>query len=468
MKRGGTVIESGGFGCIFKPQIKCDKRFKIYGNKKHDKNGISKIMRQHNGIDEYNEIIKYTPILKTIPNYKNYFLISQFSICSPAKITTDDLKDFDKVKCSPLKKIGITKNNINRNLHKLLALNMPYGGIDIDSYIANNILNHAKIIEFNNKMIDLLDNAILPMNKKGIFHSDMKANNILVNNENNALRFRIIDWGLSTIYFPDKRQQRIEDSINDDYFTNEWTYIPLVYRNRPFQFNVPFSGILFSTIFKNMYDEFLLTNQRTRRDVYSFLQNFIKEQILSRGSGHLSNFETIFNSAYGSTDFMHSLIQQRKDIVWIGHNQNIEYIFDYLCDILMKYTKNDGFDVLGYLNEVYIKNVDIWGFVMSFLPLTEQIIHYELRQPSKNTIFYKNIIQTSNDKLIKLLLKYSSSPIHIGELKQIIFSLNFKLRNLSSDPRLLHNIKQRQTQTAKNHSKLKSKSIRRRNLTRKK
>jgi len=466
MKHGGTVIESGGFGCIFKPQIKCDPLHIIGNTNIYDKTGISKIMRLQHGLDEYDEIIKFIPILKTIPNYKNYFIISQFTICRPVKLTKSDLKDYDTVNCSSLKKKGITKDNINDHLSKLLTLNMPYGGIDLDCYISKNLYDSARIIEFNNKMIDLLDNAILPMNKKGIYHSDLKANNILVNNENGHLRFRLIDWGLSTIYFPGKQNVSVETNYG---FTDDWKFIPDAYRDRPFQFNVPFSCILFSTIFKEMYELFLITNKRTHKDIRDFLQEFVKTHIEYRGSGHLSNFKSIFSKMYGTPEFTTTIEKLHGKIDIIQQNVNIKhigYIIDYLCNILIKYTKNEKFDVLGYLNEVYIKNVDIWGFVMTFLPLTEQIMQYELIQPSQKTSFYRKIIHTSLKDMINILLKYSSSPINIDELKKVLLSLNKKLQRLSREPVLLQKLKQRQIQSLKIRSKIKI--LRRKMLTRKK
>ena len=36
MKNGGKVIGSGGFGCIFRPQIKCNASYKTYGENKYD------------------------------------------------------------------------------------------------------------------------------------------------------------------------------------------------------------------------------------------------------------------------------------------------------------------------------------------------------------------------------------------------------------------------------------------------
>ena len=49
---GGSVIASGGFGCIFKPSIKCESN-------SPSNDSISKLMLKKNAKHEYNEIQKY-------------------------------------------------------------------------------------------------------------------------------------------------------------------------------------------------------------------------------------------------------------------------------------------------------------------------------------------------------------------------------------------------------------------------
>ena len=82
------------------------------------------------------------------------FLLDGFSICNPAKLNASDLEDFDK-KCTALKKINISTKNVNKSLNKLTALNMPYGGIDIGDYIVKTELNHVKMIQLNNSLINI-------------------------------------------------------------------------------------------------------------------------------------------------------------------------------------------------------------------------------------------------------------------------------------------------------------------------
>ena len=89
-KRGGKVLSSGGFGCVFKPALKCKTQ------KLRRKNGVSKLMKKKHVAKEYGEVVKYLPQLKTIPNYQDYFLVEGFSICDPAPLEKEDLENFDK------------------------------------------------------------------------------------------------------------------------------------------------------------------------------------------------------------------------------------------------------------------------------------------------------------------------------------------------------------------------------------
>ena len=229
-KKGGEAIASGGFGCVFSPALKCKNR------KRNNKN-ISKLMIKKHALHEYNEIVNLRKKIHTVPNYKNYFLINDLHLCEPEKLSSDDLKNFGK-KCKALPKDNINAKNVNNSLDKLNILNMPYGGLPVDDFVQNGV-TYLDLIELNNALIKLLNNGILPMNEKNIYHSDIKDSNILVEKQD-TIKARLIDWGLSEEYVPFK----------DSPFPNNW-------RNRPLQFNIPFSIIIFSEDFVNKYTEYL-------------------------------------------------------------------------------------------------------------------------------------------------------------------------------------------------------------------
>ena len=59
-QNGGKVIASGGFGCIFKPALKCENdanNTETYNNK------ITKLMTIKNANEEYKQIQTFTPFL---------------------------------------------------------------------------------------------------------------------------------------------------------------------------------------------------------------------------------------------------------------------------------------------------------------------------------------------------------------------------------------------------------------------
>jgi serine/threonine protein kinase len=239
-KKGGKVIASGGFGCVFSPALKCE------GDKNREKGKISKLMTEKHAVQEYEEINNIREKLKDIKDYKNYFLIDDLTLCKPAKLTQTDLIDYT-TKCTALQKEKekdvITKNNINDNLNKLMVLNIPDGGIPVDDFIYDDG-TFLKMYNLHTRLIELLEYGIVPMNKKNIYHCDLKDSNVLVDKSedtNNPLKTRIIDWGLTTEYQPFK----------DVDFPSTW-------RNRPLQFNSPISAIIFSDAIVDKYTKYII------------------------------------------------------------------------------------------------------------------------------------------------------------------------------------------------------------------
>lgn len=111
INKGGKVIASGGFGCVFSPALKCE------GKTGRESNKVSKLMTEKHALQEYEEINNIKKKLDNIPNYSDFFLLSDISICRPAKLTNEDLKRFSQ-NCSALPKNNITKKNVNNSLDR--------------------------------------------------------------------------------------------------------------------------------------------------------------------------------------------------------------------------------------------------------------------------------------------------------------------------------------------------------------
>lgn len=350
--KGGKVIASGGYGCVFNPALKCE------GSSKRETKKISKLMTNKHASDEYEEILNIKNQLDSIKNYEDYFLIYNATLCRPSKLTASDLNAFGD-KCTALPKNDITKKNINDNLDQVMVLNIPNGGLPVDDYLYNEG-SFQKMYDVHIALIKLLKNGIIPMNKKHIYHCDIKDSNILIDDSGKA---RLIDWGLSVDYKPD-----------------ETVTFPKNWRNRPLQFNVPFSVIIFTDDFYKKYTEYLneggeITESELRPFVLDYLNYWMKE----RGAGHYRFINEIIYML--SSEKLSSVSEGSKPAL-VESEITIPLIIDYIIDVLLHYTKFKSTGELNlreYLNKVYIQIVDIWGFITAYYPMIEMLSNNRLK-----------------------------------------------------------------------------------------
>lgn len=387
---GGKVLDSGGFGCVFKPALKC----KNHNQRAID--SISKLMPSSDTDEEFYEISKYEPILKKIPNYRNYFIIDNITICDPDKLTKEDLDNFGK--CTAFKKYDITPKNINENLQYFAMLNEPDGGPELDEFVKANYNNYNKLIVVNNSLIELLQYGIIPMNKLKIFHFDIKGSNILASTVGESvIHTRLIDWGLS--------HQLIN---NKDIMLDEISH-------RPFQFNLPYSIIIFNKKFGESYKQFLLVKRNaTAAEIYTYIFNYLVElEKTDKGAhlrGVLRDFKMIFTGQFA-----------------------MNTIAKYIADILVKYTKNNKLDLHDYLS-IFLNNVDIWGFATAYLAFTDVISRKtHLDQMDRQIIEYIR-------KVFTLLFQYNLSPISVPNLTVILRTMNSAFKPASPNERKTVNL----------------------------
>ena len=398
--KGGKVIASGGYGCVFDPALKCE------GSTKRDKNKISKVMTERHATQEYDEINNIKDKLDNITNYEDYFLLNDITLCRPSKLTSVDLVGFND-KCSALPKNNITKTNINDNLDKIMTLNIPNGGLPVDDFIYDNG-SFKKIYEVHMKLVKLLKCGIIPMNKKNIYHCDIKDSNVLVDSKEKErdLKTRLIDWGLSVQYSKNE----------DDPFPRNW-------KNRPLQFNVPFSIIIFSDSFLERYTTYLKDGGKVdNMSLKPFVIDYLKFWMNERGAGHYKFINEIIYKLY-SNDI--SNISEKSKPVYVETQLTMPLIVDYITNVLVHYTKfksNGKLNLREYLNEVFIKIVDIYGFICIYYPLLE--------------LLYNNYLTLDNDKLklfnkiVFVYKKYLYSPRHTPYNEGELFSDLKELGNL--------------------------------------
>ena len=393
-KYGGEVIGAGGYGCVFKPALKCV-------NQKKRTKGISKMSTNYESEKEWNELNRVKKYIEKIPDYKKYFLVSGWNRCRPDKLTKKDKTNL--YRCEKI--IGNISNinidNINDHLDNFHIINMPYGGKNLHDMLERREISISKI---NKILINLLLNGIIPMNRLDVYHFDIKADNMLYNKN----LVRIIDFGEMGISTP-------EQIIPDTLF------------NRIILFNNPFSRILFGSIFDNFLTEYLQKNPITSdtrflfKELHLLALTFYTTFKYQFGEGH----EKFINTA-----IILNIFRINKSFAMSEYNILDNLVSIYCAKILMKYLDFDKkrFDSEKYFREVYSKNVDVYGFIMSYVPIIMQN-PYNLKKNynKKHEIIVANII-------IKYCLSdtYADIPIDITELVNDLKELNREKKSIKT------------------------------------
>jgi serine/threonine protein kinase len=352
--------------------------------------------------------------LNKIKNYKDYFIINDLTLCNSSKLTKSDLNNFKK--CTALPKSNITRKNINSSLHKIMALNIPDGGIAVDDYIAKIYHPFKDFKELNYRLVDLLLHGIIPMNEKHIYHNDIKPSNVLVKSIKHKILTRLIDWGVSTEYIPFQNNK-----------------IPSVLQNKPLQYNLPFSLILFAEDFNTKYTKFIEKKKEDHLDpkrLKLFMKKYIHYWIKIRGKGHypmirhvisiLHNTQNrkeernISSSTLETYDSSTEITTNSEDVIkdTIEDDNAIRIIINYIIPILIEFTEGNSLNLDKYLNNVYIHLVDIYGFINIYCPLLE-ILYKNFTTLTENQLLIFELIK---GLYIRYLYSPTNKPINIEDL----------------------------------------------------
>jgi serine/threonine protein kinase len=233
-----NTCTTGGFGCVFYPELECKNSQDNHENRKHY---VSKLQNNRTTNFEYS-IIKHLKqiIAPHIPNYQKYLVLDEINTCIPAETQHEIQKKCPKctipfssgesVSQMNIPYMGLPLNTVlssTKLVPELWHPTKPYTVsrmysktlkyfkessltsdaiferlLDPESFTVINLEYTLKTI--NTRLIDIYQTVIQYINGIGIYHSDIKANNLLIDLPNHPTKYefhnaniRIIDWGIT-------------------------------------------------------------------------------------------------------------------------------------------------------------------------------------------------------------------------------------------------------------------------------
>lgn len=391
---GGDVIDSGGYGCVFRPSMSCrvikELNVSRTNNVGQDVNYISKIMTKDNATEEFNILETFSNII-TKSGYSttmfSYLVLSDITLCN-LNPSREDIQQFN-TSCKSL-----AEKYKSPTMSGLVALKIPYGGKNLlkmfnEQRVQIKPLNRAITREYFNKMLELYTNCVYLFYNTSpkIIHGDLKEENIICIYDPYFTYIKgdikVIDWGLSFTYNPSEGPENAVSQIS----------------RRPLQFNLPFGILLFSEYFTREYKLQVLRPLANQEDT---LQNLVGKFCKRYYD------DTYFTD--GKDDTKPDVLKDFNNFVYlvmveadgtIGQKSLTTYIRDNLEKILIKYTYNGKFQRNVFAWDYYLPMVDSYGFMLTYANVLSYLLHARKNiQPSGSYQNQRSVRNVDTTQLI--------------------------------------------------------------------
>ena len=459
---------------MFYPPLRCAS---ADADRYFDPQGISKLMTDRDASDELRELKATWPRLRKVPNAGRYFLglgtHDHVYKCKPRPLTPADKQGFGR--CHGLMSMGIKATNVNAKLDKVRIINSPHGGLELsDAWAAAFHSNDAAASWYtsgfraiNGALQRLLQFGIVPMNREGVLHCDLKAPNVLVSGgpampassgsmtarirhflssmsprqarNKESVYAKIIDWGLAT-------------TVNNGRMPSTFA------EGRYIMYNCPVSIMLLHDDLQRPIEHAARTlgwrgprstgAHTIARMVAKIVYGAYRE-IVGR-HGHDDYLQSIMENVIAPTmagpefnDFRDEIIASRRprgssrsssdtpsphDVGAAGRGEAVEgvrslcsyqsTVTEYLAAVLFKFlSKNDSgtFDRDAFFKKVFAKNLDVYGLAMCYAPLIEA------RPADLDAAWTRNTLSSG---VTRMLAEYCFGPKYAAEPIPVVNLIN--------------------------------------------
>ena len=431
-KKAGKAVASGSFGCVFRPPLRCKGEKNRPGSA--DKPMISKLMMKHEALEEYTIIQNVKKIVKDIPNYSDYFVVDDITMCDPEELDDEDKENAVK-ECSSSLMLGRGETTIPANkLSQTAVITAPDMGIDIhksfaqmskdyDNYKGSDkfSLVSKNLKKINTQIVKLLKNGVTPMIHKGIYHNDLKPQNIMTSYssledvENNFNYAKMIDFGLLKQISQKADSKHIVDSVMSVLMFNGLIY-NLVFDESLLE--------LFTQVFEFIYPDFntrydemvkdLQTGQLQKKLLKAFIIG-VEDQLTWQP--HWKSLLVLYRwCVYNySRKIRNQFVQQVANILVTAFLEIID------TNSIIKKDRNIDYRIKDYFNDVIRHNIDAVGVVTSYYNICLTLLS---KQEIKENM--KDVVTAYADLLYEYMFSplYAQEAISIPELVKKIENIN--------------------------------------------
>jgi hypothetical protein len=178
-----------------------------------------------------------------------------------------------------------------------------------------------------------------------------------------------------------------------------------------------------------------------------FIIEYIYSWLKERGSGHYSYINQIMFMLFSNE--LGDINKSDKEKL-IESEFTLPYISNYIIEVLINFTKfrqDDTLNLRIYLDTIFIKIVDIYGFIISYLPIFQALFE----NYSKLNQMELNLFEALKEIFIKYLFSPRIETINESELTSKLKELNkiFNIETPNSSNKKSYSLKVSSTKKSK-------------------